>query len=328
MGDVSPDSAGTELAARSARRSFLDDVIVGLSQRRKTIPAKYFYDARGSELYDRITQLDEYYPSRTELSILCAHARDIGDRIGPAARVVELGSGSANKTRALLGGLNRPAQYVLVDISRDPLVASAARLAAEFPALDVRALCADYTYRLALPACAATRTVAYFPGSTIGNFTPEEARDFLARVRGMVGAGGALVVGADLPKDPALLHAAYNDAAGVTAAFNKNLLARMNAELFARFDLGRFFHYAFYEPSQARVEMHLVSAETQRVPVAGRAFAFAEGESIVSEYSYKHSLEGMARLAAQAGFAVDGVWLDPKRWFSVQLLRAGGGGGG
>ena len=306
-----------------SRHTFRDDVLEGLSQKHKTIPAKYLYDARGSRLYDEICELVEYYPTRTELGILRERAVTIGSILGPGARVVELGSGSSNKTHALLDGLPSPAQYVLVDISPEPLEASRARLAADYPGLDVRGICADYTHNFALPACAAAqRTVAYFPGSTIGNFLPEDARDFLSMVRRMVGANGALVLGVDVPKDPAILHAAYNDARNVTAEFNKNLLVRMNHELFARFDPSAFWHHAIYEPSHARIEMHLVSRVAQNVPVAGLVFHFDEGESITTEYSYKYTAEKMSRIARTAGFAVDRVWTDEQRLFSVQLLSA------
>jgi dimethylhistidine N-methyltransferase len=305
----------------SPRRTFRQDTIAGLSKRKKVIPPKYFYDQRGSELFDEICELDEYYPTRTELSILEERAFDLGVLVGPSARVVELGSGSANKTRAFLSGLWRPAQYVLVDISREPLEASARILGSEHRNLDVRAVCADYTHDFALPPCpSATRTIAYFPGSTIGNFTPDEARDFLARVRRLVGPEGALVIGVDLPKDPALLHAAYNDARGVTALFNKNLLVRMNHELFGRFDVDRFWHHAFYDPSEGRIEMHLVSSSRHVVSVAGRSFMFDEGESITTEYSYKYSPDRFARLATSAGFTIDRLWTDRRRLFSVQVL--------
>ena len=308
---------------KSPRRTFRQDVLAGLSRKKKTVPAKYFYDARGSRLYDEICETDEYYPTRTELSILRKHAAEIGSLIGPSARVVELGSGSSNKTHALLDGLVRPAQYVLVDISSEPLAASAARVAADYPGLDVQPICADYTHGVALELCPwADRTVAYFPGSTLGNLLPEEAREFLSRVRHMVGPTGALVLGVDLPKDPAVLHAAYNDARGATAEFNKNLLVRMNHELFARFDVSRFWHHAFYEPYATRIEMHLVSAARQIVPVAGRVFAFEEGESITTEYSYKYTPEKLARLAQGAGFTVTRVFADPKSLFSVQFLSA------
>ena len=307
----------------SPRRTFRQDVIAGLSKRKKIIPPKYFYDQRGSELFDQICELDEYYPTKTELSILQERAFDLGILVGPTARIVELGSGSANKTRALLSGLWRPAQYVLVDISREPLEASARLLASEHPDLDVRALCADYTHDFVLPTSSvATRTVAYFPGSTIGNFTPEEAREFLSRVRRMVGPSGALVIGVDLPKDPAILHAAYNDSQGITAEFNKNLLVRINHELFGRFDVERFWHHAFYDPTEGRIEMHLVSANRQVVSVAGRSFVFDEGESITTEYSYKYSPDRFARLATSAGFNVDRMWTDRERLFSVQFLSS------
>jgi dimethylhistidine N-methyltransferase len=311
------------LAPRSPRLTFRQDVMAGLSKKKKSIPAKYFYDARGSRLYDEICGLDEYYPTKTELGILRSRALEIGAMVGAQARIVELGSGSSNKTHALLGGLVHPAQYVLVDISKEPLEASAARLRADRAGLDVRTICADYTQSFTLPPCAAaTRTVAYFPGSTIGNFTPEEARDFLSRVRRMVGATGALVLGVDTPKDPAVLHAAYNDAKGVTAEFNKNLLHRMNHELFARFDVDAFWHHAFYDPKEGRIEMHLVSSARQIVQIAGRAFVFDEGESITTEYSYKYAPDRIARLAQSAGFNVERSWTDARRYFSVQFLSA------
>jgi dimethylhistidine N-methyltransferase len=310
------------LAPRSPRLTFRQDVICGLSKRKKALPSKYFYDTRGSRLYEEICELEEYYPTRTELAILRAYAHEIGALIGPRARIVELGSGSANKTGALLAGLLEPVQYVLVDISKEPLLASAERMRATYPGLDVHALCADYTLGLDLPkAGIAARTVAYFPGSSIGNLAPSEARDLLARIHRAIGPTGAMVLGVDMPKDPGLLQAAYNDGRGVTAEFNKNLLHRMNRELFARFDVDAFWHHAFYDPKEARVEMHLVSSARQIVDVAGRAFAFDEGESITTEHSYKYSPERVARFAQSAGFTVERLWTDSRRWFGVHFLK-------
>src|SRR5512146_142426 len=241
-----------------APESLYDDVRAGLSRLPRSLPCKYFYDEAGAELFDRITQLEAYYPTRTELSILRRHLPEIADLIGPAARLVEFGSGSGLKTRLLLRPLRAPAAYVPVDISRVQLREFALSLAGEFPRLDVRPICADYTANWAIPSLmAAARTVAFFPGSTIGNFEVDEAAAFLARVRSLCGPGGALLIGVDLAKDRATIERAYDDPEGVTAAFNLNLLHRINRECGADFDLDAFRHHAFYDESQQRIEMQL-----------------------------------------------------------------------
>ena len=306
---------------------FSRDVLSGLLRKAKSLPSKYFYDERGSQLFDEICELDEYYPTRTEVGILRAHAGEMATMLGRNVQLVELGSGSSTKTRLLLDALSGPAQYVPVDISREHLEKSANKLARDYPGLQICPVAADYTKRFALPECdRSMRAAAYFPGSTVGNFAPGEACDFLARLSTMVtrGAGprGALLIGVDLKKDPQLLHAAYNDRAGVTAQFNLNVLARINRELGADFVLPRFRHYAFYNAPLGRVEMHLVSAARQRVTIAGRTIAFDDGESIHTECSYKYTVREFSILAAQAGFALEKVWTDGDNLFSVQYYTA------
>ena len=293
----------------------------------RRIPPKWFYDERGSALFDAITELPEYYPTRAELEITRRHGREIATLVGPRPLVVEYGSGSSVKTRILLDHLVEPVAYVPIDISRDHLLASARRLAAEYPSLEILPVCADYTRPLALPTPARTpgRRVIYFPGSTIGNFTPERAVDFLRVAAAEAGPAGQLLIGVDLHKQAEILVPAYDDAQGVTAAFNKNLLTRINRELGADFDLDAFAHRAVWRPStgsegRGRIEMHLVSRRAQRVRVDDLAFDFAEGEALVTEYSYKYSREAFAALAARAGWSPRGVWCDPEGLFSVQLL--------
>lgn len=297
------------------------DVIAGLSLPRKELPPKYFYDQRGSRLFDAITELPEYYPTRTEIGILRCHGTEMADLVGKGALLVELGSGSSHKIRILLQALE-PAVYVPVDISREHLLESANVLARRFPGLDVHALCADYSVPLELPLNRDGRVrAAFFPGSSIGNFDPGEARRFLARIGGMVGPGGRLLIGVDLIKDAAVLDAAYNDAQGITSDFNINLLRRINRELRADFDLHGFRHLAYFNKTESRIEMHLVSKADQRVELAGRSFAFGEGESIHTENSYKYSIRGFHALAGDAGFEAERVWSDPNDLFSVHCLR-------
>ena len=304
------------------RERFLSDVLEGLTRSAKTLPCKYFYDARGSALFDRICTLPEYYPTRTELAILRRHAGAMAAAIGPRCLLVEYGSGSSTKTRLLLDRLAEPAAYVPVDISREHLLQSAAALAAHYPRLRVIPVCADFTRPFALPDVPdAARVVGYFPGSTIGNFAPADARKFLADVAEQCGPGGALLIGVDLTKPRSVLEPAYDDARGVTAEFNRNLLRRANRELGADFDLAAFDHRAFWNASLGRVEMHLVSRRDQVVRIAGQAIPFAKGESIHTENSHKYELEGFAALAAAAGFTVERVWTDDAELFSVQLLR-------
>lgn len=302
--------------------SFLAEVVQGLSGTQKHIPSKFLYDLRGSQLFEEICDLPEYYPTRAETDILREHSREMADLAGDGCLLIEYGSGNSRKTLILLDELN-PAAYLPVDLAADQLRHSAASLAYIYPGLKVVAVCADYTrpMRLSgLDGVLARRRVVFFPGSTIGNFTPAEARQFLANAASLVGPGGAMLVGVDLKKDPALLHAAYNDSQGVTAAFNLNLLARMNRELGANFEPAAFRHYAFYNTLESRVEMHLVSLKTQRVDLPGLKLVFREGETIHTENSYKYTVEEFQRLASEAGFAPAQVWMDAERQFSVHYL--------
>lgn len=308
----------------TARERFRADVLIGLGLSPKRLAPKYFYDRRGSELFDAICELPEYYVTRTETSIMRARVMEVVASWGPRVRLVEPGAGSGTKTRLVLEALGpqRCVEYVPVDISREHLANAAAHLRADYPWLRVTPLAADFAADLPIPTNDdRARTVVYFPGSTIGNFEPPEAERLLARFRRAAGKGGTIVVGVDLKKDPATLHAAYNDAQGVTAAFNRNLLARMNRELGATFDLDAFAHYAFYEPVRGRIEMHLVSLRRHEVMVSGRSFRFAEGESIHTECSYKYDLPSAERLARASGLQMLDAWVDDQRRFAVLELR-------
>ena len=302
--------------------SFLNDVLSGLSAPRKTIPPKYFYDERGSQLFEAICELPEYYPTRTELAMLEAAAPDIARRVGAGAAIVEYGSGAGTKPRLLIRAL-QPHVYVAVDIAGEQLRAAVGALASEFPKVRMVAICADYTNALPLgdlEKSDISRRVVFFPGSTIGNFDPPQALAFLENACKVAERGGAMLIGVDLKKEHGVLHAAYNDAAGVTAAFNLNVLARINRELGADFDLDRFEHRAHYDARAGRIEMHLVSRDTQRVRVATREFEFAAGETIHTENSYKYSVDEFQALAARAGFAAEHYWVDPQRLFSIHYL--------
>jgi dimethylhistidine N-methyltransferase len=300
---------------------FRAEVVHGLRQAPRQIPCKFFYDRRGSELFDRICALPEYSLPRTEVGILRRPARDMAAALGDRCLLVEYGSGSSTKTRLLLDEVRDSAAYVPLDISRDHLMDAARRLAAAYPGLRVLPVCADYSRPFTLPKVeGAARTVVYFPGSTIGNFEPPDARAFLRSAAGRCGPGGGMLIGVDLKKDPAVLHAAYNDAAGVTAAFNLNILRRINRELGGTFDPVRFAHYAFYDPRLGRIEMHLVSREGQAASVGGERFAFRDGETIFTESSYKYTLDEFRALAADGGWRVEQVWTDDRHWFSVQYL--------
>lgn len=305
--------------------SFRDSVLGGLLRRAKRIPCRFLYDARGSALFEEICELPEYYLTRTEIGILDRYAREIADRIGPDCQLIEFGSGSSRKVRILLEALERPAAYMAIDISRDRLREAADDLAGEFPLLSVVAVCADYMQPLRLPELPARSTgrrVGFFPGSTIGNLTEAEAVEFLAGCRELVDNDGAMVVGVDLKKDPALLNAAYNDAAGVSAAFNLNLLQRINRELDGDFDLARFAHEAAYNEAAGRIEIHIRSLADQIVTVAGRAIRFAAGELIHTEDSYKYTIAEFHRLAACAGLRAAQSWTDRDALFSVHFLSA------
>lgn len=312
--DLKPDSG-----------SFLQDVVTGLSRARKALNPKYFYDERGSALFEAICDLPEYYPTRTEMAMMQAHAGEMARCLGPDCLLIEFGSGSGRKTRVLIAALN-PVGYMPIDIASAQLESSATALGREFPGLHVIAVCADYSRPLALPAAGhppARRRAIYFPGSTIGNFTAPEAFEFLRRARALAGAGGAMLVGVDLKKDAALLHAAYNDAQGVTAEFNLNLLARINRELGADFDLASFRHDAFYDAALGRIEMHLVSLKAQEVTVRGHRFAFRAGETIHTENSCKYSVAEFQALARSAGFAPERYWSDSDQLFAIHYLVAG-----
>jgi dimethylhistidine N-methyltransferase len=300
----------------------LAEVLRGLRSPQKELPCKLFYDDRGSQLFEQITALDEYYPTRAERRIMRAASTEIAAQAGPECLLIEYGSGSSQKTRILLDNLERPTGYVPIDISEEQLRESAIAVADAYPGLRVLPVRGDYTAALhlptPLPAC--KRRLAYYPGSTIGNFVPEDARRFLARMAEVCGRHGGLLIGVDLKKDPLMLHRAYNDALGVTAAFNLNILARLNRELGSDFALDQFRHYAFYNPVFARVEMHLVSLTEQVVRLSGVNIHFDRGESIWTEASYKYNPPEFAALAAAAGWRVEQVWTDDRGLFSVHYL--------
>ena len=304
-------------------RDFASDLLAALGTTPRSIAPKYFYDSEGSKLFDQICDLPEYYPTRTELQILKDRAGEIAAHIGANAELVEFGAGSLTKVRLLLDAMQAPKRYIPIDISGEHLESAATALKADYPLLQVKPLVADYTQAFMLPAAlpGAGQRVGFFPGSTIGNFTPPEAVQFL-RMAATVLHGGALLVGADLVKDPAVLHAAYSDAQGVTAAFNLNLLARANRELGADFDLDQFAHSAFYNAPLKRIEMHLMSRVRQVVHVCGWRFTFEEGETLHTENSHKFTVDGLRALAIQAGFMPGPVWTDAQQLFSVHWLHA------
>ncbi|MDP2332535.1 MAG: L-histidine N(alpha)-methyltransferase [Reyranella sp.] len=318
-----PDRAET-----GDREEFERAVVAGLARTPRAIPPKFLYDARGSELFDAICELPEYYLTRTETGILTECTAELARLAGPGCTLIEFGSGSSVKTRLLLDAMPDLAAYVPIDISRQHLDATAARLRRDYPRLRVEPVCADYMALDALPVdlnggdVNGVPRLGFFPGSTIGNLEPEEATSFLRRARTLLGDRGALVLGVDLKKDPQRLHDAYNDSAGVTAAFTLNLLRRMNRELGATFDLTGFAHDAGYDPVEGRIEIYFRSLRPQTVTVAGRAFTFAEGERVHTEYSYKYDDAGIAALARSAGFTIDRTWTDPARLFAVVYLEA------
>jgi dimethylhistidine N-methyltransferase len=302
--------------------AFAGDVIEGLSQPAKQLPPKYFYDAKGSELFEQITRLPEYYPTRTELGILRERGAEICGILGQGAALVEFGAGSTTKVRLLLERC-KFAAYVPVDISGDFLNAQAHALRKDLPTLDVYPVTADFTAPFTLPApVKAMAKVGFFPGSTIGNFEPDEANSFLRSARKILGDGAQMVVGVDLEKNERVLHAAYNDAAGVTARFNLNVLVRINEELGGNFDLAAFSHRAIYNRERHRIEMHLVSRKAQTVRILGQSFAFRAGETIHTESSYKYSLDRFAALARDSGWRPMASWTDAAGMFSVHALVA------
>jgi len=301
----------------------LDEIINGLSQSEKMISPKYFYDERGSQLFDKITRLPEYYPTETELGIMRANVGAIAGLVGKHASLIEFGSGSSLKTRVLLEHMNDLAVYVPVDISEDHLLDSARRIRAEFPGLEVLPVVADFTqpFQLPSPAIMPVRNIVYFPGSTIGNFTHETASELLRVMHHEAGEGGALLIGVDLQKDPDIIRRAYNDSAGVTAEFNLNMLRHLNREFDADFDLDAYEHSAEYNENEGRVEIRLISDQDQEITVGNTSFSIDKDEAILTEYSHKYTLDGFAAMANGAGFRVARVWMDAERLFSVQYLE-------
>ncbi len=302
-----------------AASDFLAETLAGLTSHPRTLPSKFFYDERGSDLFQQICELPEYYITRTETEILREYGPEMAASIGENAELVGFGTGAGVKTRLLLDYLENPIAYVPVDISKQRLIESAEALQQAIPTLEVLPVCADYLQplRLPTPSRQPEHIAVYFPGSTIGNLEPALAQNFLERVCRLSGHSGGLVIGVDLQKPREVLEAAYNDRAGVTAEFNLNLLVRANRELGADFDLARWRHRAVYNAELGRIEMHLLSQREQSVCVGGREFHFAKDEKIITEYSYKHTREGFAALAASAGFRLSRTWTDPQQLFAV-----------
>ncbi len=326
-----PDSIPERLAAFYDLEPALEDfgaaVIAGLSAEPKSLPCKFFYDQAGSQIFDRICTLKEYYPTRTEIALLEAKSAEMAGLFGSACHLIEFGSGSSVKIRILLDALDSPAGYTALDISRDHLLESAESLADEYPGVPVAAVCADFTRPFDLPPLfdRAARRLGFFPGSSIGNFTRIEAGAFLrASHRVLTGPGAGFLIGVDLRKDPAILNAAYNDAAGVTAEFNLNLLTRANRELGADFDLAGFRHHAFYNEDEGRIEMHLISLRAQEVSIGDRCFRFEAGESVHTENSYKYAPEEFQQVARAAGYRAERLWIDENRLFSLHYLLVDG----
>jgi len=314
-----PQISAPELA------DFLADVIAGLSSNPRTIPCKYFYDERGAALFQKICELPEYYVTRTEIDILDRCRADIASQLGPGVELIGLGTGAGTKTRILIEALENPAVYMPVDISKKQLRQSTALFRKSFPKLEILPVCADYLQPVVLPSSRhkAARNIVYFPGSTIGNFEPAEAVQFLRRIANVCRGGGGLLIGVDLKKDRQVLEAAYNDSAGVTAQFNLNLLQRINRELGADFDLAQWRHRAIYNSKASRIEMHLISEADQIVHFNEHKFDFRRGEKIITEYSYKYAPDEFAAFAAKAGFNFVRIWTDKAALFGVFYFVTG-----
>ncbi len=302
-----------------AKSDFLSETISGLSRTPRTLPCKYFYDERGAALFQKICELPEYYITRTETAILRLRAQEMAQCIGAGCELIGLGTGAGTKTRILLEELAAPAVYIPIDISKEQLRESTALFHQLFPQLEILPVCTDYLQPFDLPDPITTpaRNIVYFPGSTIGNFEPGEATEFLRRIVDLCGKGGGLLIGVDLQKDSDLLERAYNDSQGVTAEFNLNLLRRANLECGADFDLERWRHHAIYNASIGRIEMHLISGIDQTVRIADQEFRFRAGEKIITEFSYKYTPEGFIALAGVAGFEFARMWTDEARLFGV-----------
>lgn len=298
------------------------EVVEGLSKPQKQLPSKLFYDEKGSMLFDEITNLDEYYLTRTELEIMEDNIKEISALLGEGTLLIEFGSGSSLKIRLLLDNIPGLAGYIPIDISTEHLINSSELLKKDYPDLDIFPLAADYTKDFELPKISKSfdHIAVYYPGSTIGNFTPQKAKEFLKRISKICGSNGGLIIGVDLIKDKNILEAAYNDKKGVTAAFNLNILERLNNELNSDFDLNKFRHKAFFSEEKSRIEMHLVSQDNFDVHINDTTFHFKEGESILTEYSYKYSAETFSELVSDF-FDVKKVWMDKNQLFSVQYLR-------
>ena len=309
----------TLLDFEPATETFQDDIVTGLNSNPRSLPCKYFYDERGSQLFDEICELDEYYLTRSEISIMKKYAPEMADQIGTGVMLVEYGSGSSIKTRLLLDHLQDPVAYVPVDISRDHLQRVANDLSFAYPHIEVLPVCADFTADFDLPISkrTATHNAVYFPGSTIGNFQPRSVRAMLARIAPLCGTGGGLLIGIDLQKDVDIIESAYNDAKGVTAQFNLNLLSRINRELDGEFDVDQFEHQAVYNDEMGRVEIYLVSQCDQTATVGDESFEFADGETICTEHSHKYTIDGFAELAAEVGLTLHRHWTDDRQLFAV-----------
>ena len=315
-----PNLRPTIVDHESLHDTFREDVLAGLSRERKAISPKHFYDGRGSELFERICELDEYYPTRTELAILNARSQEMASAIGPGVTLIEPGAGSGQKASMLLERLEDPAAFVPIEISLDALEAASERLAHRFPGVTMHPICADFMHAGSIPdSIGEGRRVVYFPGSTIGNLDRPERAGLLSRFGEAVGRGGGLLIGIDLVKDEGVLRAAYDDREGVTAMFNANLLERMNRELAASLDPEGFEHDAPWVRERSRIEMHLVSRRDQEVEVAGRTFTFKAGERLHTESSHKFVPEEFDAEAAEAGFEPVDHWQDERGWFRVSL---------
>ena len=308
---------------KEAANEELEAVLDGLSRDQKQISSKYFYDEKGSELFEAITHLPEYYLTETEFGIMTTHVAEMADCIGPVASLIEFGSGASRKVRLLLDNLHEPAAYVPVDISAEFLAGVAEELSADYPAIEILPVAADFTRPFALPnpKVMPLRNIVYFPGSTIGNFTPEGALNLLKVMHHEAGEDGGLLIGIDLQKDKAVIERAYNDAAGVTAQFNLNALSHLNHLFGADFDVATYRHEAVYNDAQGRIEMYLVSDRDQIVTVGKRQFGIREGERILTEYSHKYTLESFGKMLAATGFTMDQVWTDANEWFAVLYCR-------
>jgi dimethylhistidine N-methyltransferase len=315
----SPHGAGAVLDREPASSDFREEVLAGLFQQPRTLPCKFFYDEHGALLFQKICEVPEYYVTRTELQILRLQGAAIATELGPQIELIGLGTGAGTKTRILLEELNSPAVYIPIDISKEQLQKSTIRFREIFPNLEILPVCADYLEPFALPtpSRASSRKVVYFPGSTIGNFEPRDAKVFLRRIADLCGKNGGLLIGVDLQKDARIIETAYNDSAGITAEFNLNLLARANQELGADFDLNHWRHRAIYNDAEGRIEMHLISDIDQIVHIEDRHFDFRAGENIVTEFSYKYTPDGFVALAREASFEFVRMWTDDARLFGV-----------